>query len=67
MQVRGKSTVDGFFAVPRAHFGAPGIPTADEVVRVTVFPTTSVEIQSDKPGDLISPDLLDRSVSIEPH
>eukprot|EP00752_Nemacystus_decipiens_P001446 g1423.t1 len=60
MQVRGKATVDGFFGVPRAQFGAPDIPTADEVVRVTVFPTTSIEMQSEKPGDLISPDLLDR-------
>ncbi|CAN0521148.1 unnamed protein product, partial [Ectocarpus sp. 8 AP-2014] len=60
MQVRGQPTVDGFFAVPRARFGAPDIPTADEVVRITVFPTTSVPMQSDKPGDLISPDLLDR-------
>ncbi|CAM9671045.1 unnamed protein product [Ectocarpus sp. 12 AP-2014] len=60
MQVRGQPTVDGFFAMPRAQFGAPDIPTADEVVRITVFPTTSVPMQSDKPGDLISPDLLDR-------
>lgn len=60
MQVRGKATVDGFFAVPKAQFGAPDIPTADEVVRITVFPTTSIQMQSDKPGDLISPDLLDR-------
>lgn len=59
--------MDGFFAVPRAHFGAPDIPTADEVVRVTVFPTTSIEMQSEKPGDLISPDLLDRWVRITLH
>lgn len=57
--------MDGFFSVPKAQFGAPDIPTADEVVRVTVFPTTSIEMQSEKPGDLISPDLLDRLVSIE--
>lgn len=62
MQVRGQPTVDGFFAMPRAQFGAPDIPTAEEVVRITVFPTTSVPMQSDKPGDLISPDLLDRWV-----
>ncbi|CAM9129258.1 unnamed protein product [Pylaiella littoralis] len=60
MQVRGKATVDGFFSTPRAQFGSPDIPTADEVVRITVFPTTSIPMQSDKPGDLISPDLLDR-------
>lgn len=60
MQVRGKATVDGFFSVPKAQFGAPDIPTADEVVRITVFPTTSIQMQSEKPGDLISPDLLDR-------
>lgn len=63
MQVRGKATVDGYFSVPRGSFGAPDIPTADEVVRVTVFPTTSINMQSEKPGDLISPDLLDRFVS----
>lgn len=63
MQVRGKATVDGFFSMPKAQFGAPDIPTADEVVRVTVFPTTSVEVQSEKAGDLISPDLLERSGS----
>lgn len=60
MQVRGKATVDGFFSMPRGQFGAPDIPTADEVVRITVFPTTSIKIDSDRPGDLISPDLLDR-------
>lgn len=56
--------MDGFFSVPKGQFGSPDIPTADEVVRVTVFPTTSVEMQSEKPGDLISPDLLDRLASI---
>ncbi|CAM9524543.1 unnamed protein product [Scytosiphon promiscuus] len=60
MQVRGKATVDGFFSMPRGKFGAPAIPTADEIVRISVFPTTSIKIDSDKPGDLISPDLLDR-------
>lgn len=52
--------MDGFFAVPRSYFGSPEIPSADQVVRVTVFPTTAVEMHSDQPGDVISPDLLDR-------
>lgn len=64
MQVRGIPTVDGFFATPRAQFGAPDIPTADEVVRITVFPTTSIPMQSETPGDLISPDLLDRWANV---
>lgn len=60
MNVRGKATVDGYFAVPTSYFGAPEIPTADHMVRITVFPTTSIEIHSEQPGDVISPDLLDR-------
>ncbi len=60
MNVRGKATVDGFFSVPKARFGAPDIPSADEVVRITVFPTTSIQTPSEQPGYLISPDLLDR-------
>lgn len=60
MYVRGKPTVDGFFATPVKHFGAPGIPSADEIIRVTVFPTTSIEVHAEQPGGVISPDLLDR-------
>lgn len=60
MHVRGIPTVDGIFATPISQFGAPEIPSADQVVRITVFPTTSVAVHSENPGDVISPDYLDR-------
>lgn len=60
MTVRGKPTVDGFFSVPTPYFGAPDIPTADRIVRISVFPTTSVNVLSEQPGGVISPDLLGR-------
>ncbi|CAM9281557.1 unnamed protein product [Laminaria digitata] len=63
MTVRGKPTVDGFFSVPTPYFGAPDIPTADRIVRVSVFPTTSVNVLSEQPGGVISPDLLGRYAS----
>ena len=58
--VRGKATVDGLFAVPTSYVGSPEIPSADQVVRVTVFPTSTLKMHSNQPGDVISPDLLER-------
>lgn len=60
MNVRGKASVDGFFAMPYSYFGSPEVPTAEQVVRVTAFPTTTFKVYSERPGDVISPDLLDR-------
>lgn len=52
--------MDGFFSMPYGHFGSPTIPTADQVVRVAVFPKNSIQLMTEYPGDIISPDLLDR-------
>ncbi|CAM9779845.1 unnamed protein product [Choristocarpus tenellus] len=59
VQVRGKATVDGVFSLPRKYFGAPNIPSADQVVRVSVFPGSTLPVYSETEGDLISPDLLE--------
>lgn len=60
MQVRGEAALDGFFAVPYKYVGSPPVIGAQETVRISVFPTTSVRVHSERPGDVISPDLLER-------
>jgi hypothetical protein len=36
--------MQGFFAAPLRYFGAPAIPTAKRVIRVSVFPSTIARI-----------------------
>ncbi|CAM9990708.1 unnamed protein product, partial [Discosporangium mesarthrocarpum] len=60
LQVRGRATVDGVFSLPRKYFGAPGIPSSERVVRVSVFPSSTISVHSEVPGDIICPDILGR-------